>query len=906
MALSGDLGSIDLANVFQMLLLSQKTGTLSIRSREGRREIWFDGEGVLLPFDRDAWPIRVVRWLERTGVLTAEQVARAEGSVGVVERDLFTILLSMRVLTAEQITTAWRTLMEEEIYELFVDRDATFEFRESEPPTLPGKSIDERYRLSGNSLLMEAARRIDEWSFIRARVPSDRCVLEVAAPAPALPEAECDDAMTAVVGGIDGRSSVTAIVARTGLTRFLVAKKLALLVELRAAYEVPRDALLDRARACLREQAAEQGLALLERALELGADDPAAHEMAALAHQSLGRVGAASRHLTRVADALERAGQRRAAAEACLRIRDLVPTDVRCRERLVQHWIDDRTLFESTRYSGEVEALELAQILRELGRGDALRALLLELLPAFSKNPRLVGKLADLALELGDAKLVVQLLLTGGDALAAAGQTAVAARLYRRVRTVDPQNPGLAQKLRAVEAGGTTRLLRSGVLMRGAALIATAVFCAFGLLAYNREATAAWVALPIEELAVSGDFHGARRELADLRGRFPVSLATLLAARTESELARREASVLDAGSAQRELLRVDSARRQRAAERAFAEAGDALGLGEREAAALLFRRAAEQATDPAFLAERRPAEKAAELEADVAAGDALRADYVAALAAGEWEAMRKAALALLGRGRARPGEPLLLPVRLEIEPADTVIELTPPPAEPVTHRSVVLLPPGSRAVLRVRGPGRYPVERTVVPESDEAIAIRLDRSPDQVRELERAARFAPLHVGGRLFVVCADGRVAAFEVDDLAPVFEVSLPDFDDASGPPRHEADGICVPTRRGGRVWLDPASGSVTRQEATGAGPASDAPEPPRESLELALAGGTRLIVRQSTARQLASDGSPGDTWRLPGVPEWALAAPGAAFLCGGRFIARIVPDRVDAPKSAGEPDR
>lgn len=902
MALSGDLGSIDLANVFQMLLLSQKTGTLSIRSREGRREIWFDGEGVLLPFDRDAWPTRVVRWLERTGALTAEQVARAQASVGVVERDLFTILLTMRALAADQITTAWRTLMEEEIYELFVDRDATFEFHEGEPPTLPGKTIDERYRLSGNSLLMEAARRIDEWSFIRARIPSDRCILEVVAPAPALPDAECDDAMAAVVGCIDGRSSVSAIVTRTGLTRFLVAKKLALLVELRAAYELPRETLLERARNCLREQAAEQGLALLERALELGADDPAAHEMAALAHQSLGRVGAAARHLAQVADALERAGQRRAAADVHLRIRDLVPTDVRCRERLVHHWLDDRRVFDGTRYAADAEALELAQLLRELGRDAPLRALLLELLAPFAKEPRLIGKLADLAGEIGDAKLVVQLLMAGGDALVAAGQPGLAARLYRRIRTVDPQHPGLPQKLRAVEGGGATRLLRSGVLMRGAAMLVVAVFAASGLFAYNREAAAAWVALPLEELALAGDFAGARRELSDLRASFPTSLATLLAARSERELGERQTRIAADSAEQSELLRADSARRQRAAERAYLEATEALKLGEREAAAALFRRAADQATDPAFIAARSPAEKAAELEVDLAAARAERDGYAAAHAAGDWDAMRRCALALLERGAV--AKPLLLPVRLTIEPADAVITLDPPPETPLGQHAVVLLPAGTRATLRVTATGRYPIARELVPEADAAVAIRLVHAPDRVRELERAVRFAPLLAGERLFVVCADGRVAAFAEADLAPAWEVPLPEFDDAIGPPVLDPRGVQVPTRRGGRVWLDPATGQVVQLEA-GEGRAAAA-KGDGDPLTLDWSGGSRVAARDATVRLVGADGEERASWRLPGVAEWGVAADDAVFFAGDRFIARIVPDRADRAKSAGGSDR
>ena len=46
MALRGDLGSVDLAQVFQMLALNKKVGLLSIQSSEERHVLYFDERGV--------------------------------------------------------------------------------------------------------------------------------------------------------------------------------------------------------------------------------------------------------------------------------------------------------------------------------------------------------------------------------------------------------------------------------------------------------------------------------------------------------------------------------------------------------------------------------------------------------------------------------------------------------------------------------------------------------------------------------------------------------------------------------------------------------------------------------------------------------------------------------------------
>lgn len=905
MALTGDLGSIELANVFQMLLLSQKTGTLVIRTRSGRSEVYLDADSVLVPFDRDAYPTRVVKALERAGKLTAEQVARAQASLGIVQRDLFTILLQMRAVSAEEISGAWRAQMEEEIYELFVDRDATFEFREGEAPSLPGKVVDERYRLSGNGLLMEAARRLDEWAFIRERVASDRCIFEVSNGAQTLPEGERDNDMDAVLRELDGTRPVLAVVARTALTRFAVSKKLALLVELRAVYEVGRDQLVERARKCLREQRGEEGLALLERALELGSDDPAAHEMAALAHQSLGRLGEACRHLALVAEALERAGQRRQAAEVHLRIRDLLPTEVKCRERLVHHWLDDAEFFKGTRYRAEDEAIELAAILREIGRVEPARQLLLELAKPFGKDARLTGKLADLAIESGEPKLAVRLLVDGADALMAEKQPAAAARLLRRVRTIDPNHEGLDGRLAACERHAALAPLRGGRLLRVGATLAAFGGAALGFLLYNREALAAFGELPIEERAVAGDFDGALQELARFRSDFPATFTWWLVERHEESLRARRSSAATAASERKQKLATEQGRRQKVAERCFAEALDHLRLGARDDALALFEKSAEHATDARFIAERAPADKARELAALLAAERGELAEYEQARAAQQWERMRELGLRLHARRDPRSGaEPLVLPVRLVVDPPDATIELVPPPANGQALKSpaLLLLPAGGTARIRVQSPGRVEVEQSIAPEGRFELLIRLDHLPERIVALPRRAAFPGVLLGEQVVIACEDGRVVALDARTLEERWNVPLPDLDDAAGAPSAEATGIRVATRKGAVVWLDPHDGHVLSREASG----GDAAPAGKAATEVRLPGGARLRAAETSVVLRNAEGVALATWSAPAAVEWGIAVPGGAlFGCGDRLV-RIVPDPALAGKSGGSNGR
>jgi len=67
MALRGDLASVDLAQVFQMLALNKKVGLLSIQSDTQRRVLYFDERGVTVHHNPHRLLERVVASAVRSG-----------------------------------------------------------------------------------------------------------------------------------------------------------------------------------------------------------------------------------------------------------------------------------------------------------------------------------------------------------------------------------------------------------------------------------------------------------------------------------------------------------------------------------------------------------------------------------------------------------------------------------------------------------------------------------------------------------------------------------------------------------------------------------------------------------------------------------------------------------------------
>ena len=230
MPLRGELNSVDLAHVFQMLILNQKAGTLEIMHEGLGRQLYFTTAGVMVPFERDLLERRAVAAMIRSGEVTDDQVRRARSNMEVLRRDLMPTLVDMRIIGDDARLMVLRAQLEEDVYDLFFLRDATFEFRDGESPRGDGE-IDESLALSPNGLIMEAARRVDEWEYIRELVPSGADIFEIHGDADQIEVPDLGRDAKVVAGAIDGMRTVDEIIEETGVARFAAFRVVATLLD---------------------------------------------------------------------------------------------------------------------------------------------------------------------------------------------------------------------------------------------------------------------------------------------------------------------------------------------------------------------------------------------------------------------------------------------------------------------------------------------------------------------------------------------------------------------------------------------------------------------------------------------------------------------------------------------------
>jgi tetratricopeptide (TPR) repeat protein len=223
MAIEGPLAELSIQDVLQLLELAHKTGVLTVRSdRLNDEAIVHFTRGAIVFAVRRRSTRRLGQLLIRAGKLTQRELDRAlEIQRGDPGRRLAEILLEMGSISEEELERQLRFQMEETIYEVMPWQDGYFKFEERAEPR------EQRLlaRIRVESLLMEGARRIDEWTRLESKVPGAEAVPALAAGGEreATPlELRADE--WEVLAEVDGERDVRQIAADLGRSAFDVAK----------------------------------------------------------------------------------------------------------------------------------------------------------------------------------------------------------------------------------------------------------------------------------------------------------------------------------------------------------------------------------------------------------------------------------------------------------------------------------------------------------------------------------------------------------------------------------------------------------------------------------------------------------------------------------------------------------
>jgi tetratricopeptide (TPR) repeat protein len=226
MALKGSLKEAGLPDILQLLALGQKTGCLSVTDERNFGHVYFrDGRVIFANLvnreDRLGERLLLEGRVE-AAALTAASAEQAQNP----ERRLGELLVESGALELEELWKAVADQIEDTVYSLLGWSRGYFHFEPGQPP--PQSEI--LVSLDVPALLMEGARRTDEWDRIRERIPHRRLILAHASPsAGAAPDGDggglagSEVDVASVWEAVDGCRDVAAVVAaaRVGQLRAL-------------------------------------------------------------------------------------------------------------------------------------------------------------------------------------------------------------------------------------------------------------------------------------------------------------------------------------------------------------------------------------------------------------------------------------------------------------------------------------------------------------------------------------------------------------------------------------------------------------------------------------------------------------------------------------------------------------
>jgi hypothetical protein len=316
MPIEGPLRELGIHDVFQLLDLSRKTGALRVTSdlRHNEGKIYFDN-GVVVSAEIRSNPHPLGAMLLRTGKITEADLERArdmqqrQGD----KRRLGEILVALGVITQREVERQIRFQIEEVVFEVMSWNEGYFSFADEVESKVPTELT---VRIPVEALLMEGARRIDEWSRIENRI-SHVGVVPSLAPTPEGGGGELDllPPEWEVLALIDGERSVRGIATELGRSDFEVAKTLFGLESAGVIVLVDPGTKRARGGASTAGEVTEL-VAKAERALvakDLDAARAAAEQASvaqphdATIHLLLGRIHLAQGHSSAAADELRRA-----------------------------------------------------------------------------------------------------------------------------------------------------------------------------------------------------------------------------------------------------------------------------------------------------------------------------------------------------------------------------------------------------------------------------------------------------------------------------------------------------------------------------------------------------------------------------------------------------------------------
>lgn len=174
LSLQGSLKSFRLFDLLTFLSLCRKSGTLQLASPETTTTSFFrNGELIFASTDQLRFRIGVI--MRERNLITADEEAKIAGAHRASEERFGATAVRLGIIDDEQLRTALKVQVSEIIYDALTWSDGVFRFFDE--MELPAYAVTIAVDIT--NLIMEGARRIDEWEQCAQLLPNDGIVFRI-------------------------------------------------------------------------------------------------------------------------------------------------------------------------------------------------------------------------------------------------------------------------------------------------------------------------------------------------------------------------------------------------------------------------------------------------------------------------------------------------------------------------------------------------------------------------------------------------------------------------------------------------------------------------------------------------------------------------------------------------------
>ena len=280
MGLKGNLSTVSLSDVFQLLNRGRSTGVLHIHTAEGLRMIEIGG-GNIVAISNSENTVRLGDLLRSRNIITEKQLQQALLHMKVNSVRIGEAMIQLGYLPVSQLQEFLLHQLQEEVCDLFLLKEGDFEFVNGETIP-PERSIGGGFKglaVNPDAMLLEAARRVDEWKSILTHIPSSACLFYVTeAGTEYYKTAELDHQVLMTL--INEDRTFEACVRKSCYGRFKTGQILSEMLDIGAIAHIPFEQYVEIADSHLNDARFKEAYRIYRYALDY-IPDPAAREYAA-------------------------------------------------------------------------------------------------------------------------------------------------------------------------------------------------------------------------------------------------------------------------------------------------------------------------------------------------------------------------------------------------------------------------------------------------------------------------------------------------------------------------------------------------------------------------------------------------------------------------------------------------